>query len=392
MKVLKIYQDELARHGHSADPAQLAAVSALDSCAREWTRFKALRSNRFKKLIHHPPVPRSIYLHGAVGRGKSFVMDCFYAAVPLKRKVRLHFHEFMQGVHRELSALQGTANPLDRLALHIAHKYKLVCFDEFCVTDITDAMILQRLLAALFAHGVGLVATSNVRPDDLYLDGLNRERFLPAIAMIKSQFLVIHVDHGIDYRMDCLNDTPTGIQAPETVYHTPLGDRAHAAMQANFDRLARLPDENPTLTIEERTLTALRVAGRLVWFDFKTLCDGPRSPQDYLAIAERFDVVLLSDIPALSPWMSAQARRLTWLVDVLYDRHVRLFLSAAVPAAQLYLGGTDGSHGPHGHVAAEFLRTVSRLHEMQSLRYLMQASGVSNRCHPVSQNALSLSR
>ncbi|MDO9198688.1 cell division protein ZapE, partial [Rhodoferax sp.] len=165
MSVKQAYQAELASRGYTADPAQLRAVDALDRCAQEWALFKERRSNALKKLINRPDIPRGVYMYGGVGRGKSFLMDCFFGAVPLKRKTRLHFHEFMREVHRELAGLRGTVNPLDVLAKRIAKKYRLICFDEFHVADITDAMILHRLLAALFENGVGLVTTSNFKPD-----------------------------------------------------------------------------------------------------------------------------------------------------------------------------------------------------------------------------------
>jgi cell division protein ZapE len=305
------------------------------------------------KLINRPPIPRGVYMYGGVGRGKSFLMDCFYNAVPLKRKTRLHFHEFMREVHRELAAMHGTVNPLNLLAKRMAEKYRLICFDEFHVSDVTDAMILHRLLSALFEHGVGFVTTSNFKPDDLYPSGLHRDRILPAIALLKDRLNVINVDNGTDYR---------GITMEQlALYHSPLGDLAEAAMQDAFARLAETQDEDPVLQIEARKIYARRKAGGLVWFDFKMLCGGPRSQNDYLEIATQFHTVLLSDIPQMPPRLSAEARRFTWLVDVLYDRRVKLILSAEVPAEQLYT---------EGQMAHEFARTVSRLNEMQSTEFL----------------------
>jgi cell division protein ZapE len=351
--VKKIYQAELLARGYSADPAQLRAVQMLEACSREWGKYREQRSNALKKLINRPAIPRGVYMYGGVGRGKSFLMDCFYSAVPLKRKTRLHFHEFMREVHRELAGMQGTANPLNLLAKRIAEKYRLICFDEFHVSDITDAMILHRLLKALFEHGVGLVTTSNFKPDDLYLHGLNRDRFLPAIALLKEQLHVINVDHGTDYRGQTL--------AQLALYHTPLGEASEDAMRNAFERLAETQDEDPVLQIEARKIYARRKAGGLVWFDFKTLCGGPRSQNDYLELATQFHTVLLSDVPQMAPRMASEARRFTWLVDVLYDRRVKLIMSAAVPANQLYTEGL---------MANEFARTVSRLHEMQSSEFL----------------------
>ena len=353
MTVKKIYQAELLARGYSADPAQLRAVQALEACAREWGKFREMRSNALKKLINRPPIPRGIYMYGGVGRGKSFLMDCFYTAVPLKRKTRLHFHEFMREVHRELASMQGTANPLNLLAKRIAAKYRLICFDEFHVSDITDAMILHRLLKALFEQGVGFVTTSNFKPDDLYLHGLNRDRFLPAIALLKSHLNVINVDHGTDYRGQTL--------AQLELYHFPLGEAADEAMRNAFEQLAESPDEDPTLHIEARKIHARRKAGGLVWFDFNPLCGGPRSQNDYLEIATQFHTVLLSNVPQMPPRMSSEARRFTWLVDVLYDRRVKLIMSAVVSATELYTEGL---------MANEFARTVSRLQEMQSAEFL----------------------
>ncbi len=353
MRVLKAYQAELLARGYSADPAQLRAVAALDRCAEEWSVFKEKRSNALKKLINRPEIPRGVYMFGGVGRGKSFLMDCFYNAVPLKRKTRLHFHEFMREVHRELSGLQGTVNPLDELGKRIAKKFRLICFDEFHVADITDAMILHRLLAALFQNGVGLVTTSNLKPDDLYPNGLHRDRIFPAIALLNDKLEVINVDNGTDYRRRTLEQL--------TLYHTPLGAQADAAMRDGFERLAECPDENPVLHIEAREIRSRRKAGGLVWFDFKTLCGGPRSQNDYLELAAQFHTVLLSDVPHMPMRMASEARRFTWLIDVLYDRRVKLIMSAEVTPERLYV------EGPLAH---EFPRTVSRLNEMQSSEFL----------------------
>jgi len=351
--VKKIYQDELTARGFSTDPAQLRAVQVLETCAREWGSYRAQRSSAIKKLINRPPIPRGVYMYGGVGRGKSFLMDCFFNALPLKRKTRLHFHEFMREVHRELANLQGTVNPLNQLAKRIAEKYRLICFDEFHVSDITDAMILHRLLNALFAEGVGLVTTSNFKPDELYTHGLNRDRFLPAIALLKQHLQVINVDNGTDYRGQTL--------AQLALYHTPLGEPAEVAMTDAFERLAECPDEAPVLHIEARKIHALRKAGGLVWFDFKSLCGGPRSQNDYLEIATQFHTVLLSGVPSMSPRMASEARRFTWLIDVLYDRRVKLVMSAQVTAPELYTEGL---------MANEFARTVSRIQEMQSAEFL----------------------
>ena len=351
--VKQAYEAELQARGYQADPAQLHAVEALDRCARDWVAYKAQRSNAFKKLIHRPEVPRGVYMYGGVGRGKSFIMDCFYNAVPINRKTRLHFHEFMREVHRELHELQGTVNPLDELGKRIAKRFKLICFDEFHVADITDAMILHRLLVAMFDNGVGFVTTSNFRPDQLYPDGLHRDRILPAIDLLNARLEVVNVDNGTDYRRRTLEQV--------RLYLTPNDATAEKELRKTFEQLAEKGDDDPVLHIEQREIRARRRAGGVVWFDFRTLCGGPRSMNDYLEIASQFHTVLLSDVPHMPVNMASEARRFTWLVDVFYDRRVKLILSAAVPPDALY------TEGPLSH---EFPRTVSRLTEMQSAEFL----------------------
>jgi cell division protein ZapE len=351
--VRALYQQTLAERGYTADPAQLRAIDALERCENEWLAYKARRGNVVAKLLVRPPIPRGVYMYGGVGRGKSFLMDCFFQSVPLTRKTRLHFHEFMREVHRELQDLKGRQNPLEELGARIARRYRLICFDEFHVADVTEAMILHRLLESLFAHRVSIVTTSNFHPDGLYPNGLHRDRILPAIALLKDKLEVINVDAGTDYRRRTLEHVQ--------LYHTPLGPDADAAMAGAFDELAEARDESPVLHIEQREIRARRRAGGVVWFDFATLCGGPRSQNDYLELATQFHTVLLSDVPQMPPRLASEARRFTWLVDVLYDRRVKLIVSAAVPPEQLY------TEGPLAH---EFPRTVSRLVEMQSAEFL----------------------
>jgi cell division protein ZapE len=356
MSVRQLYLATLAERGYTADVAQLLAVDALERCEAEWAEYKARRRNAITKLLIRPPIPRGVYMHGGVGRGKSFLMDCFFQAVPLQRKTRLHFHEFMREVHRELQDLKGTANPLDELGRRIARRFRLICFDEFHVADVTDAMILHRLLAALFVNRVSIVATSNFHPDALYPNGLHRDRILPAIELLKNKLEVVNVDAGVDYRQQTLQQVE--------MYQCPLNAAAEAALALAFERLSEARDEDPRLRIEHRELRALRRAGGVVWFDFKQLCGGPRSQNDYLEIASRFHTVLLSNVPQMSPRLASEARRFTWLVDVLYDRRVKLILSAEVQPEALY------TEGPLAH---EFPRTVSRLREMQSAEFLALA-------------------
>jgi cell division protein ZapE len=353
MNVREFYEHALGQRGYQSDAAQLRAVDRLQQAYDAWVEYKSQRSSRLRRLLSRPEVPRGVYMWGGVGRGKSFLMDSFYSVVPVVRKTRLHFHEFMRGVHRQLDELKGMADPLDEVAVRIAKKYRLICFDEFHVSDIADAMILYNLLKALFEHGVSFIMTSNYVPDALYPDGLHRDRILPAIALLKEKLDVLNVDAGNDYRKRALEQVEA--------YHTPLGAEADRALRAAFAKIAETADEDPHIHIEAREIRALRHAGGVVWFDFATLCGGPRSQNDYLEIASRFHTVILSAVPRMSAAMSSEARRFTWLIDVLYDHKVKLLMSAEVAPEQLYTEGT---------LANEFHRTVSRIIEMQSTEYM----------------------
>jgi cell division protein ZapE len=347
---------ELDRRRIDLDGAQLGALGRLQRLHDELVEFRRARLSLLRRWFHPPVPPRGVYLWGAVGRGKSFLMDAFYASVPLRRKTRVHFHAFMKGVHDELRTLPREEDPLVVVAARIARRHRLICFDEFHVSDVADAMILGRLLSALFAHGVVLVLTSNYRPDDLYPNGLQRQKLLPTVGLIKKWLDVIEIDGGTDYRL-------RELEQAAAYYVAPPG-AADATLAALFERMRPGPDEDPRLSIDSRTLKAKKRAGSLVWFDFATLCEGPRSQVDYLELARRFAVVMVSDVPRLSPDMSNAARRFTWLVDVLYDHRVKLLLSAAVDAVDLYREGAN-SH--------EFTRTVSRLVEMRTREYMALA-------------------
>jgi cell division protein ZapE len=346
-------ENALAQRGYALDAAQQQAAARLQQLYEDWIDYKVQRSNALMKLLVRPPVPRGVYLWGDVGRGKSFLMDAFFATVPLIRKTRVHFHEFMRGVHAELHELKGVADPLDEVARRVAKRHRLICFDEFHVSDIADAMILYRLLDRLFELNIGFVITSNYAPDALYPDGLHRDRMLPAIELLKGRLDVVHVDGGVDYRRRAMER----IEA----YLAPWGEEAERTLAAAFERVAEAEDDDPVLTIESRSLRARRRAGGVVWFDFAVLCGGPRSQNDYLEIVAQFHTVVLSNVPRMSASQASEARRFTWLVDVLYDHRVKLLLSAEAPAAELY---------PAGALANEFARTVSRLEEMQSREYL----------------------
>jgi cell division protein ZapE len=353
VSVVDAYRSQLEARGYREDAAQRAAVERLQRMHDEFVAYKARRSNRLKKLINRPPVPRGVWLYGGVGRGKSFLMDCFYGSIPVVRKTRLHFHEFMRGVHRELDALKGLPDPLDEVARRIARRYRLVCFDEFHVSDIADAMILWRLMRGLFREGVTFVITSNYHPDGLYPEGLHRDRILPAIALLKENLDVLSVDAGVDYRLRSLDVV--------RAYLTPLGADADRALRTDFEALADGDDEDPVLTVEGRELRALRRAGGVLWCDFATLCGSPRSQIDYLELAQRFHTVILSGVPRMSAAMASEARRFVWLVDVFYDQRIKLLMSAECEPAKLYTSGA---------MSGEFHRTVSRLVEMQTREYL----------------------
>jgi cell division protein ZapE len=343
----------LAARGTTLDHAQTAAFDRLSQLATELEAFRAARQSTLKKLFLPPDVPRGVYLWGGVGRGKSFLMDGFFATVAIRRKTRVHFHAFMRAVHEGLAMLKAEEDPLASVADRIAERHRLVCFDEFHVSDIADAMILGRLFAALFERGVVFVMTSNYPPEGLWPDGLQRERFLPAIALLEQRLDVIEVDAGIDYRLRALEQAG--------VYRTPLGPAADGALAAAFERMRSGPDGSPKLTVEARELVAHRVAGSAAWFDFATLCEGPRSQRDYLELARSFPVLFLSGVPILTADMGNSARRFTWLVDILYDHRVKLVISAAAPPDGLYRVGPN---------QREFARTVSRLIEMQSRDYM----------------------
>lgn len=316
---------------------------------------------RQKKLWHAikhriKPIPAlpGLYIWGSVGAGKTWLMDLFYDSLPAPRKMRMHFHHFLQQVHAQLKQLQGQRDPLKVIAKHFAQQTSILCFDEFFVADITDAMILGNLLAALFKEGVTLVTTSNVPPDLLYRNGLQRDRFLPAIALIKEFTQVIPLQNNIDYRLREL--TQAG------VYFYPLNQHSEQQMQRLFQHLTHGEAEmNKTVIIYDRPITTIAYSHNIVWFDFAVLCHTPRSQLDYLEIAATYDTVFLSNIPSISERDHNSIRYLINLIDIFYDQKVKLIISAAIPIAEIYL---------KGDLQFEFQRTCSRLLEMQSEQYL----------------------
>jgi cell division protein ZapE len=357
------YQKDLQKEDFHYDPAQQLAIRHLQriydkllaspapSPSKTGFLGRFLGHNRGEKPVK--PV-RGLYLWGAVGRGKTYLMDIFFAALPLADKKRVHFHTFMYQVHRVLRELKEQQNPLQVVARKYAEQARLICLDEFFVADITDAMLLYGLLRELFASGVTLVITSNVPPDALYQDGLQRSRFLPAIALLKERLEVLHLDGGIDYRLRYLEKAE--------IFHCPLDGKAEQILNDTFEHISPEPGHRGgELEVEKRFIPTRRCADGVVWFDFNAICDGPRSQADYIEIARCFHTVLISNVPVMDWQMENQARRFINLVDAFYDHNVKLIISAEVPVMELYQGSK---------LQFDYQRTLSRLLEMQSHIYL----------------------
>jgi len=299
---------------------------------------------------------KGIYFWGGVGRGKTYLVDTFYDALPFEQKMRTHFHRFMKRVHEEMKTLKGEKNPLTIIAKRFAGEARVICFDEFFVSDITDAMILATLLEELFKNGVSLVATSNIVPDGLYKDGLQRARFLPAIALLKVHTEIVNVDSGVDYRLRALEQAE--------LYHWPLDAEAEESLERSFRSLLTercVVKNDDVLLVENREIRARKTANDVAWFEFRELCDGPRSQNDYIELGKIFEAVLLSNVEQMNVSKDDMARRFINLVDEFYDRNVKLIISAEVELKDLYTGG---------RLEFEFQRTLSRLLEMQSHEFL----------------------
>jgi cell division protein ZapE len=353
------YEAALARHGYQPDPAQLHAIAKLDDLAGRLRSAEAPERGALARVLgrlrgpKRGPGERGLYLWGGVGRGKTFLMDLFHAhvGVPARRE---HFHRFMKDVHGRLRELRETPEPLDLVAAEMAAEMRVLCLDELFVADIADAMLLAGLFTGLVDRGVSLVFTSNAPPVELYRDGLQRQRFLPAIALIERSTEVINVDAGHDYRLRVLEKAPLYLDAGVP------GSRERLER-----RFAELGDGEPTgpgvIEIEGRPLPYVAMTEEAIWFDFAAICDGPRSQADYVEIARDFHTVAVADVPRLDSTREDQARRFIALVDEFYDRGVKLLLAAHAPPDTLYAGD---------RLRFEFERTRSRLAEMQTKEYL----------------------
>jgi len=366
------YDDEVSSGQLQADSEQRAVMQLLDQMASDLSQRKAwskpapsFLTRWFSSTSSLVPAVSGLYLWGGVGRGKTHLCDLFFEALPFEDKTRLHFHRFMQRIHDELRRLEGREDPLELIADNWATKARLLLLDEIHVNDITDAMLLGGLLSALFARGITLVTTSNVAPDGLYRDGLQRARFLPAIEQIKGHTQVLEMVGDTDYRMRLMQTEP--IYLVSEFVDGVANEKTRAQMQAHFDRLRSVGAySSESISVSGRPVKVRARAGGIVWFDYNTLCNTPRSTQDYIEIASVFETVMISDIPRLGETNTDEARRFVNLVDEFYDRRVRLIVSAESLPDDLYAGDK---------LAFEFVRAASRLTEMQTREYLAADHG-----------------
>jgi len=352
------YQQLLQQSDYSADHAQQTAVNIFHDIHYELLLQHNPSSNALQSLLRslrgrNTPV-RGLYLWGSVGRGKTWLMNLFHESLPFERKLRLHFHHFMLGVHEKLSELQQQKDPLKIIARDYAEQYRVICLDEFIVTNITDAMLLYGLLDELFKKGVTLIATSNRDPDELYKNGLQRERFLPAIELIKQHTQVHHLDSETDHRLALLERSD--------VYYSPITEETSLQLEQRMISLAGgAIEKNKVLNVLGRSIQTIACADEIVWFDFNVLCETPRAAQDYIELAENYHTILLSNVPVMDEYFDDKARRFIYLIDELYDKSVKLIISAEALPNQLYVGDMLGF---------AFHRTSSRLIEMRSEEYL----------------------
>jgi cell division protein ZapE len=354
-----LYAAEIAKRGFAADNAQLNAIRQLERLRAELAEAAAAPLGRrlLRGFTSNGGAPKGVYLWGGVGRGKTWIMDLFYASLTLAAKRRTHFYRFMQEVHADLKRLKGMQSPLEGVADKIAKKARVICFDELFVSDIADAMILAGLFGALHKRGVALVFTSNVKPKDLYKNGLQRDRFLPTIALIEKHCEVVNVDGGVDYRLRQLTAAP--------IYLPSSGANTHQRLEQLFDDLSDEDVESDgTITVHGRKIKVTRESENVIWFEFAALCDGPRSPADYVAIASEYQSVIIANVPVFGVDADNSARRFISVIDEFYDRSVNVIVSAAAAPQELYKGEK---------LKFEFQRTASRLAEMQSEEYLARA-------------------
>lgn len=351
------YQRDLQNNVRQPDAAQAEAIKALARVQRQIHKQSARAPSILQRLFRTSvPSVQGLYLWGGVGRGKTYVMDLFYETLPLQAKKRLHFHRFMHWLHGELKRLKGEANPLQKIAEQMAQETRVLCFDEFFVTDIGDAMLLAGLLETMFSQGMILVATSNIPPQDLYRNGLARDNFLPAIALIQKHCQVMELDSGTDYR---LRDLQT-----HGVYLTPDNEANQTVLANRFTHMDGLVQAENTLVINERAIHIKGWKDGVIWFDFASLCESARSQADYIEIAREFHTVLISHVPQLTSNNEDAARRFISLVDEFYERKVKLSLVASVTLENIYVGNM---------LRFPFERTRSRLQEMQTESYLTSA-------------------
>ncbi len=351
-----------AEHGFTLDASQRNAIEHLERLYEDLIGLEKMES-LFVRLLARKRVVKGLYLWGGVGRGKSFLMDSFFNCAPVAKKRRIHFHRFMQEVHQRMNALTGQAEPLAGVAREVAKEARLLCLDEFHITDITDAMLMRKLFEGLMEQGVVVLTTSNFEPDALYLHGLQRNQFMPAIDLIKQNFDIVNVDDGTDYRLRELEKAG--------VYHT--GADADERMAREFVAIARHQASNDTtLKLEGRSVPVRKHARDVAWFEFAALCDGPRGKPDYIELSKRYHTVMVSNVPRFGAGMADKLRRFVWMIDEFYDRRVKLIVSASVAAEELIINA-DSSDAFQANLNASLKdRLVSRLTEMQSHDYLAQ--------------------
>lgn len=355
------YQQDLNRSDFHQDEAQAQAVNALDLLYHQFLDYlkqpvvqPSVLQKLMGKRVHNPVPPKGLYFWGGVGRGKTYLMDTFFDALPTDKKMRVHFHRFMYRVHNELKQLKDVSDPLDIVADKFRQEAEIICFDEFFVSDITDAMILATLLQAMFRRGVVLVATSNIPPHDLYRNGLQRARFLPAIALIETHCRILNVDSGVDYRLRTLEQAE--------IYHHPLDEKARSNLNSYFEQLVSSEKAcQSRIEVNNRNLEVIAASDGVLYATFKQLCMTARSQYDYIELSKVYHTVLLSDVAQMGRTTDDAARRFIALVDEFYERHVKLIISAEVSLESLYT---------EGQLNFEFKRCQSRLIEMQSREYL----------------------